>query len=93
MDDRTVITIFAVINMLLWWVVIDFMVRSKHHQIESEKRMKEYMQKCQEYWHDSFQNINKMVQMDTKAMGQFIEQLSGIMLSKAEAVNEEENRK
>ena len=93
MEDKTLFIIITAINVAMWWIVIDFMIRSKHYQIETEKKMNDYMQKCHDYWHDSFQNINKMVAMNAQAMEQFIEQLSGIMLSKAEVVNEEENRK
>ena len=92
MGDRTIFIIVIGINMLMWCMTLSFMMVSRQYQAESEKKMHEFIQKCNEYWHDSYQSINKMVQMDASAMSHFIEQLSGIMANNADE-NEEENRK
>ena len=93
MGDKTIFIIVIAINIFFWWLNIDLMIKIKQSQTENEKRMKDYMAQCHDYWHNSFQSINKMVQINAESMGRFIEQISGIMLNKAETGNEEKTGK
>lgn len=65
MDDRTLIIIFALINIAMWWLTIDFMIKTKHFLIEDSKRNKEF--------------LLKYVNMSSEVFQHFMEQITDIM--------------
>lgn len=76
MDDRTLIIIFCSINLLMWALAVDFMVRSKRHEMQIEKHNTEIEKKVQEYYHGAFQSICEMTEINIKAMDDFLNKIS-----------------
>lgn len=92
MDDKTIIIIMFAINMVMWWLTLDFMIKTKQFENEVRKRNDEYLKKNAEYWHSTFQNINQMTEMNMTAMKHFSEQITDIMSNEGVG-NAAENRK
>ena len=92
MDDKTALIIIMAINMLMWWLTLDYMCKTKRHEAEIFKLTEQYMKKNAAYWEFCVQNIGKMVDMDTESLRHFSEQIDAIMSKEGTKQDAEKNR-
>ena len=76
MNDKTLIIIFCIINLITWLLVLDFMIRTKHNDCEILRKYAETEKRIQEYYHETFQCIGNMTEVNVKAMDHFLHEIS-----------------
>ena len=79
MTDRSLIIIFCVLNLLMWFIVVDYVIRTKRMDAELLKRIAETQKKNVDYFHFTHENIVEMTRLNLNAMNSFIEQISDKM--------------
>ena len=91
MGDKTIIIIFCMIDILMWCVMIDYVIKMKRKDVEIMKKIAESAKKSEEYMHLTHDNMVKMTEMNVVAMKNFLEELS-VKINKGQT-DEAEDRK
>ena len=76
MNDRTLIIIFLGINLILWFVVLEYVRRIQAEELSLLKRTEEWEKKTCEYYHLTYSNIVEMTQVNLKSMDEFLKEIS-----------------
>jgi len=92
MDEKTFIIIFAVINLAVWCIAVDFMAKQKHTVEEMQKRTTAWEKKTLDYYHQAFQSFIQLTEINLNAQNEFIEKLSDKMNVGESNGNAEKNR-
>ena len=84
------IIIFCMIDICMWFMVIDYVIKMKRKDAEMMKKIAESAKKSEEYNHLTHENMAKMTEMNVVAMKNFLEELS-VNINKGQT-DEEKNR-
>ena len=76
MTDKTFITIFAILNIILWCFVVNWISKLSRQNHEHMKKVADYEQHCVDYFHETFTLMKRMSDINLNAMDSFIEQIS-----------------
>ena len=91
MSDKTLMIILVSINLVMWTCVFDCVRTLVRKNTELQKRTADYEQKCASYYHETFESMRKMTEINLSAMSHFIEQLSVNIMDKG-TEHEKEDR-
>ena len=88
MSDKVIIIIIAVINFVMWFVVLDYIRKTNQFHSGLEKLQAELIKKQENYIHATHENMCSMTKMNLEAMNEFLKSIGKI----EGTADEKENR-